>query len=969
MSTKLVIVESPNKVRSIAGYLGPEFDVEASVGHIRDLPQPSELPATMKKGPYGKFAVDVEDDFTPYYVVNPDKKKTVAQLKKALKEADELYLATDDDREGEAIAWHLQQVLKPKVPVRRMVFTEITREAVTRALDNTRELDIHLVDAQETRRILDRLVGYEVSPVLWRKVRAGLSAGRVQSVATRLVVERERERMAFRSASYWGVEAIFSTVLSAVDVTARQEASFTARLVTLDGRRVATGRDFNDDGQLRPAALKASAVHLHQVGATAVAEAIGRGEPRVVGVEDKPYKRRPAAPFTTSTLQQEASRKLRMNPRETMRVAQGLYENGFITYMRTDSTVLSGQAVAAARSQVAELYGAEYVPERPRVYASKSKGAQEAHEAIRPAGDHFRTPAQVSGELTGAQFRLYELIWKRTVASQMADAVGSTATVTVEVPLTPVAGESRDSGPTFSTAGLTASGTVITFRGFLAAYEEGRDAERYQDESGATAKDSKDVRLPAMIAGQELAALAAEASGHETTPPPRYTEASLVKALEEREIGRPSTYAATMSTISDRGYVDHRGQALVPTWLAFAVTRLLEENFAELVDYDFTASMERDLDRIAAGEEDRVAWLRRFYNGQGGAGAEQAAAQAASGELEAAVAALRAQGLKGLVDNLGEIDARAVNSIEIGEGITLRVGRYGPYLEDGEGKRANVPADLAPDELTVDKARELFTRAADDGRELGVDPASGHVIIAKDGRYGPYVTEVLPEPEETAEAEAAKTAKTKKTTKAAKPKPRTASLLRSMDLSTVTLEQALDLLSLPRVVGQDPESGEDITAQNGRYGPYLKKGTDSRSLETEEQIFTVTLEQALEIFAQPKRRRGQAAARGPLRELGQDPATEKPVVIKDGRFGPYITDGQTNVTVPRSEDPATISAERAFELLADKRAKGPAKKRTTRKTTAKKATTTKKTTTKKAATAKTATAKTATGKAAASKEG
>ena len=976
MSTKLVIVESPNKVRSIAGYLGPEFDVEASVGHIRDLPQPSELPATMKKGPYGKFAVDVEDDFTPYYVVNPDKKKTVAQLKKALKEADELYLATDDDREGEAIAWHLQQVLKPKVPVRRMVFTEITREAVTRALDNTRELDIHLVDAQETRRILDRLVGYEVSPVLWRKVRAGLSAGRVQSVATRLVVERERERMAFRSASYWGVEATFSTVLSAVDVTARQEASFTARLVTLDGRRVATGRDFNDDGQLRPAALKASAVHLHQVGATAVAEAIGRGEPRVVGVEDKPYKRRPAAPFTTSTLQQEASRKLRMNPRETMRVAQGLYENGFITYMRTDSTVLSGQAVAAARSQVAELYGAEYVPERPRVYASKSKGAQEAHEAIRPAGDHFRTPAQVSGELTGAQFRLYELIWKRTVASQMADAVGSTATVTVEVPLTPVAGESRDSGPTFSTAGLTASGTVITFRGFLAAYEEGRDAERYQDDAGAAAKDSKDVRLPAMIAGQELAALDAEASGHETTPPPRYTEASLVKALEEREIGRPSTYAATMSTISDRGYVDHRGQALVPTWLAFAVTRLLEENFAELVDYDFTASMERDLDRIAAGEEDRVAWLRRFYNGQGGAGTEQAA-QAASGELEAAAAALRAQGLKGLVDNLGEIDARAVNSIEIGEGITLRVGRYGPYLEDAEGKRANVPADLAPDELTVDKARELFTRAADDGRELGVDPVSGHVIIAKDGRYGPYVTEVLPEPEETAEAETAKTAKTAKSTKAkkttkaakaAKPKPRTASLLRSMDLSTVTLEQALDLLSLPRVVGQDPESGEDITAQNGRYGPYLKKGTDSRSLETEEQIFTVTLEQALEIFAQPKRRRGQAAARGPLRELGQDPATEKPVVIKDGRFGPYITDGQTNVTVPRSEDPATISAERAFELLADKRAKGPAKKRTTRKTTAKKATT-KKTTTKKAATTKKATAKTATGKAAASKEG
>ena len=982
MSTKLVIVESPNKVRSIAGYLGPEFDVEASVGHIRDLPQPSELPATMKKGPYGKFAVDVEDDFTPYYVVNPDKKKTVAQLKKALKNADELYLATDDDREGEAIAWHLQQVLKPKVPVRRMVFTEITREAVTRALSNTRDLDIHLVDAQETRRILDRLVGYEVSPVLWRKVRAGLSAGRVQSVATRLVVERERERMAFRSASYWGVEADFSTVLSPVDVTARQDASFTARLVTLDGRRVATGRDFNDDGELRPAAVKASAVHLHQVGATAVAEAIGRGEPRVAGVEDKPYKRRPAAPFTTSTLQQEASRKLRMNPRETMRVAQGLYENGFITYMRTDSTVLSGQAVAAARSQVAELYGAEYVPERPRVYSSKSKGAQEAHEAIRPAGDHFRTPAQVSGELTGAQFRLYELIWKRTVASQMADAVGSTATVTVEVPLTPAAGESRDSGPTFSTAGLTASGTVITFRGFLAAYEEGRDAERYQEDSGTTTKDAKDVRLPSMISGQELAALAAEASGHETTPPPRYTEASLVKALEEREIGRPSTYAATMSTISDRGYVDHRGQALVPTWLAFAVTRLLEENFTELVDYDFTASMERDLDRIAAGEEDRVAWLRRFYNGQGASGAAVEETAPAAGELDAA-AALRAQGLKGLVDNLGEIDARAVNSIEIGEGITLRVGRYGPYLEDGEGKRANVPADVAPDELTVDKARELFARAADDGRELGVDPVSGHVIIAKDGRYGPYVTEVLPDPEEVAGTAAADSAaadgqsatkpartatstKTRRTAKAAKPKPRTASLLRSMDLSTVTLEQALDLLSLPRVVGQDPESGADITAQNGRYGPYLKKGADSRSLETEEQIFTVTLEQALEIFAQPKRRRGQAAARGPLRELGEDPATGKPVVIKDGRFGPYFTDGETNVTLRRGDDPATVTPERAFELLAEKRAKGPAKKRTTRKTTAKK-TTAKKTAAKKT-TAKKAAAKTATSKAAASKE-
>ena len=989
MSTKLVIVESPNKVRSIAAYLGAEFDVEASVGHIRDLAQPSELPPAEKKGPYGKFAVDVEDGFKPYYVVNPDKKKTVTQLRKALKGAEELYLATDDDREGEAIAWHLLQVLKPKVPVRRMTFTEITKEAVTRALASTRDLDIHLVDAQETRRILDRLVGYEVSPVLWRKVRAGLSAGRVQSVATRLVVERERERMAFVSAGYWGVEAEFAALpgagassisedADARDADARRANAFTARLATLDGRRVATGRDFTDAGGLRPAAVKAGTVHLHEGGAKAVADAVGRGRPRVAEVEEKPYKRRPAAPFTTSTLQQEASRKLRMNPRETMRVAQGLYENGFITYMRTDSTVLSGQAVAAARAQVAELYGAEYVPAKPRIYAAKSKGAQEAHEAIRPAGDHFRTPAQVSDQLAGAQFRLYELIWKRTVASQMADAVGSTATVRVEVPLKPAGGVSRDAGLTFSTAGFTASGTVITFRGFLAAYEEGRDAERYESESAgstgstgstgaggkAGAKSDKDVRLPAMSAGDDLSALSAEASGHETTPPPRYTEASLVKALEEREIGRPSTYAATMSTISDRGYVEHRGQALVPTWLAFAVTRLLEENFTELVDYDFTASMEADLDRIAAGQEDRIDWLTRFYFGQGSqalavGGADVGPADAVQADVE--------QGLKALVENLGEIDARAVNSIEIGEGITLRVGRYGPYVEDDEGKRANVPADVAPDELTVAKARELFERAADDGRELGVDPATGHTIIAKDGRYGPYVTEVLPEPsEEAASTESAasgekagKTGKTTRTTRAkkvAKPKPRTASLLKTMTLATVTLEQALDLLSLPRIVGQDAE-GVDITAQNGRYGPYLKKGTDSRSLETEEQIFTVTLEQALELFAQPKRRRGQAAARGPLRELGEDPESGRPVVIKDGRFGPYFTDGQTNVTLRRGDDPATVTPERAYELLAEKRAKGPAKKRTTRKTAAKKTTTkkaAKKTTTARKTSTKTA---------------
>ena len=957
MSTKLVIVESPNKVRSIAAYLGEDFDVEASIGHIRDLAQPSELPAAEKKGPYGKFAVDVSDGFKPYYVINPDKKKTVTVLRRALKDADELYLATDDDREGEAIAWHLLQVLKPKVPVRRMTFTEITREAVTRALDNTRDVDAHRVDAQETRRILDRLVGYEISPVLWRKIRAGLSAGRVQSVATRLVVERERERMAFVSAGYWGVEAELSalsessaagaTTPSADSDDARRAAAFTARLATLDGRRVAAGRDFTDAGVLRPAAVEAGAVHLHEDGARAVADAVVRSTPRVAQVEEKPYRRRPAAPFTTSTLQQEASRKLRMNPREAMRLAQGLYENGFITYMRTDSTVLSAQAVDAARAQVAELYGTEYVPDRPRVYATRVKGAQEAHEAIRPAGDHFRTPAQVSGQLSGSQFRLYELIWKRTVASQMADAVGSTATVRVEVPLEPTGGAPQEAGPAFSTAGFTASGTVITFRGFLAAYEEGRDAERYEAESEsgggrAGAKGDKDVRLPAMTEGQDLAALGAQASGHETTPPPRYTEASLVKALEEREIGRPSTYAAIMSTISDRGYVDHRGQALVPTWLAFAVTRLLEENFADLVDYDFTASMEADLDRIAAGQEDRVDWLTRFYFGRGDPGAETPAPTDDGGAEH---------GLRALVENLGDIDARAVNSIDIGEGITVRVGRYGPYLEDSEGKRANVPADVAPDELTVARARELFARAADDGRELGIDPATGRMIIARDGRYGPYVTEVLPEPEAAPEenAEDGKTDKPKKrTTRRARtsrgPKPRTASLLKTMDLSTVTLEQALDLLNLPRVVGQDAE-GVDITVHNGRYGPYLKKGADSRSLESEDQIFTVTLDQALELFAQPKRRRGRAAARAPLRELGTDPDTGRPVVIKDGRFGPYVTDGQTNVTLRRGDDPATVTPERAYELLTDKRAKGPAKKRTPRKTTRK---TTKRTTSRTA---------------------
>ncbi|MDQ0372288.1 type I DNA topoisomerase [Cellulomonas humilata] len=886
---KLVIVESPAKARTIAGYLGEGYDVEASVGHIRDLPQPSELPADMKKGPFGKFAVDVDNGFAPYYVVDADKKKKVSELKKLLKDSDELFLATDEDREGEAIAWHLLQELKPKVPVKRMVFHEITPEAIQRALANTRELDDRLVDAQETRRILDRLYGYEVSPVLWRKVRQGLSAGRVQSVATRLVVERERERMAFVAADYWDVTGTFAVLDDA-------EPSFSARLTSVDGRRVATGRDFLDTGQLRAADV----AHLDEARATALVAGLADSAFSVTSLETKPYTRRPAAPFTTSTLQQEASRKLRMASRQTMRTAQGLYENGYITYMRTDSSSLSSQAIDAARRQASELYGAEYIPDAPRVYASKAKGAQEAHEAIRPAGDHFRTPAQVAKELSGDQFRLYELIWKRTVASQMADARGQTASVRLGA----TAADGTD-------VLFSASGTVITFRGFLAAYEEGRDVSRYDSSDDDTPAEKDDARLPKMAEGDPMSASDLTADGHRTSPPPRYTEASLVKALEERGIGRPSTYAATISVIQDRGYVTGRGQALVPSWLAFAVTRLLEENFDWLVDYDFTAEMEEDLDAIAAGDKDRVAWLSRFYFGDG------------SGNEEG-------EGLRDLVANLGDIDAREVNSIPIGEGIVLRVGRYGPYLEDsaaepaedGTTRRTSVPEELAPDELTVAKARELLETQPEGDQVLGTDPVTGTPIVARNGRYGPYVTEILPDPEIDTSLSAA----AQKRALAAAPKPRTASLFKSMSLQSVTLDDALMLLSLPRVVGVDPESGTEITAQNGRYGPYLKKGTDSRTLASEEALFTTTLDEALAIYAQPKRGRGATAA-PPLRELGDDPTSEKPITVKEGRFGAYVTDGVTNRTLPRDLTPESITREQAIELLAEKRASAPAKKK------------------------------------------
>lgn len=897
---KLVIVESPAKARTISGYLGADYQVEASVGHIRDLPQPSALPEKLKQSGYKKFAVDVDNNFQPYYVVNPDKKKTVAGLRKDLAKAEELYLATDEDREGEAIAWHLLEVLKPKVPVKRMVFHEITREAIDRALENTRDIDTDLVEAQETRRILDRLYGYEVSPILWRKVARHLSAGRVQSVATRLVVQRERERIAFIPANYFDLNATFKA----------DGGDFNARALEMDGVRFAVGRDFDDRGQ-----LKREATVMDEKLWEKLVQALGeKAHCQVTSVESKPYTRRPAPPFTTSTLQQEAGRKLRMSSRQTMALAQYLYENGYITYMRTDSTALSSQAISAARRQATDLYGADAVPEKPRFYAKKAKGAQEAHEAIRPAGDNFRTPDQVRSALTAQQAALYELIWKRTLASQMNDARGTTDTVRLSAQIQ-VEGKAHE-------LVFTASGTVITFRGFLAAYEEGKDKSRYASSDSSTA-------LPKLNEGQEVAfsEVDRDKAAHVTSPPPRYTEASLVKTLEDKGVGRPSTYASTIGVIIERGYVRRAGQALIPSWQAFSVVRLLEENLASLVDYDFTATMEGDLDQIAAGQRDGKELLAHFYFG-GGTGGE-----------------FWTRGLKDTVEGLGDIDARALNSIEVLPGVNVRVGRYGPYLEDAEGKRASVSEELAPDEINAEKVKELFTISADTGRELGNDPENGNLILVKNGRYGPYFTEVLPEdaPKGT--------------------KPRTASLFKTMSIESVSLDDALKLLSLPRVVGQDPESGVDITAQNGRYGPYLKKGTDSRSLETEDQIFSITLEQALEIYAQPKTRRGRTA-KPPLKELGTDPNSGKPVVIKDGRFGPYITDGTTNVTVPRASTIEDIDADQAYTLLAEKRAKGPAKKRGTRKATKKTAAkkTTKKTaakkTTTKRATAKKTTAKT-----------
>ncbi|HEY0691116.1 MAG TPA: type I DNA topoisomerase, partial [Kribbella sp.] len=882
---RLVIVESPKKARMIAGFLGSGYVVESSFGHIRDLPKGAdEIPAKYKGLPWARLGVNIEDHFDPLYVVPADKKAQIRKLKDLLKSADELYLATDEDREGEAIAWHLLDELKPKIPVHRMVFHEITPKAIQDAVGSARAINDALVDAQEARRILDRLYGYEVSPVLWKKVMPKLSAGRVQSVAIRMVVDRERERIAFRSASYWDLDA---TLDAGQGKSPRQ---FPSRLVSVDSKRVAQGRDFAPTGELK----SQNTVHLDESTATALAAALRESQFTVRSIESKPYTRKPYAPFRTTTLQQEAGRKLNMSASQTMQVAQRLYENGNITYMRTDSVTLSDTAVTAARSQVRELYGASYLPDKPRVYTSKVKNAQEAHEAIRPAGEVFQTPAQTG--LSGAEYRLYELIWMRTIASQMKDAEGRS--VSIRIDARAGSGENCE---------FTSSGRVITFHGFLKAYVEGAD-----DPSADT--DDRETQLPDVAEGDVLPADEVIASGHETKPPARFTEATLIRELEEREIGRPSTYASILGTIQARGYVYKKGNALVPAWLAFAVVRLLEEHFTRLVDYAFTATMEDVLDDVAAGNQAREGVLDRFYFGEAGV-----------------------EGLHSMVSDLGDIDARVMSTFGVGEGIVVRVGRYGPYVEDKDGSRANVPEDLPPDELTVEKARELLTQPSGVELDLGTVPETGLKVVAKAGRFGPYVTEVLPE-------DAPKSAK-----------PRTASLLKSMSLDSVTLDDALKLLSLPRVVGKDPETGAEITAQNGRYGPYLKKGTDSRSLQSEEQMFEITLEEALKIYAEPKQRGRQAAA-PPLKELGEDPESGKPVVVKEGRFGPYVTDGETNATLRKDDSVDTISLLRAAELLAEKRARGPVKK-TAKKAPAKKTaankTAAKKTATKKAPAKKT----------------
>ena len=934
--SKLVIVESPTKAKKIGGYLGSEYTVMASVGHIRDLAQPSQVPAA-DKTKFGKFGVDVEDGFKPYYIVDGNKKKTVSELKSALKKADTLYLATDEDREGEAIAWHLVQTLKPKVPVKRMVFHEITKEAIKASLDNTRDVDDDMVDAQETRRILDRLYGYELSPVLWRKVGPGLSAGRVQSVATRLIVERERERMAFVRAPYWDVTA----TLEAPDADGNNVA-FDSRMVSLGGCRLAGSKDFGADGKLTAAGAKDRVVQLDEAQASAIAQALEFATFTVTSMETKPYRRRPVPPFTTSTLQQTAGNRLGMSSRQTMRAAQGLYENGYITYMRTDSVTLSQEAIAAAREAVVKHFGENYLSDAPKQYATKTAGAQEAHECIRPAGAKFRDPAEIASKVPADQLKLYTLIWQRTLACQMADATGSTATVRLSAP-TESNGEAM----------FQASGTVIEFPGFMKATGEGRrasaeskkgDAAGSVEQAAQSGKSSKadkksddNVSLPPMNPGDALAAVAVGADGHETQPPARYTEASLVKTLEQKEIGRPSTYASIISTIIDRGYVYERGRALIPSWLAFSVVKLLETKFPRYVDYEFTADMESGLDQIASGQETGRNWLTRFYFGSG-EGAAQSADEAHAG-------------LQQQVAQLGEIDAREINTIEIGDGLHVRVGRYGPYLEDvnhlddeGNPKRASLPDTLAPDELTVEVGHDLIENHSGGPRALGVDPVSGGTVEVRNGRFGPYVALVMPSADAGADGDVAGDGKPKKVKSAKKTadRPKMASLFKTMSPESLTLDDALRLLSLPREVGSYEEANAQtgevqtvvVQANNGRYGPYLTKTgadgkSDTRSLASEDEIFTVDLDKAKELFAQPKygRGRGRGVAKPPLRELGVDPETQKQVTIKEGFYGAYITDGETNRTLPKQYAPESIEPAEAFRLLAEKRAQGPSKRR------------------------------------------
>ena len=913
----LVIVESKAKADTIAGFLGRDrYTVKPSVGHIRDLPQGAkQAPKSVTNPAVRRLGIDVDDHFKPVYIVPDNKKHVVAELKAALKDASEVYLATDEDREGEAISWHLLEVLKPKVPVKRMVFHEITEQAIAEAIDNWRELDMKLVEAQEGRRILDRLVGYEVSNVAFRRIGRGTSVGRVQSVATRLVVDRERARMAFRSGQYWDLEGTFA----APAAPAAHDQSFPATLVDIDGKRLALGRDFDaDTGQLK---ADSAVALLDEGAAVALAARLEGAAFTVASVDTKQFMEKPKAPFITSTLQQEAGRKLGFSAGRTMSIAQGLYERGLITYMRTDSTSLSGQAISAARSQIQRLYGDAYLPAKPREYRSKVKNAQEAHEAIRPAGDRMRTAEDVNAELRSSDERkLYDLIWKRTVASQMADA--RIQRVTLKLGAASSAGEQV----TFQ-----ASGRTIEFPGYLRAYVEGADDPEAELED-------RETLLPPLQEQEAVDCTELRPAGHTTQPPARFTEASLVKELEERGIGRPSTYVSVIETIQARDYVFKKGTALVPTWKAFAKVQLLERYFAHLIDYDFTATMEEALDAVARGEGEAEKWLDSFYFGNG-------------------ASSTNPMGLRELVsdERLAQIDMAEVNAVHIGfdaQGVELiaRVWPNGARIERGDEK-APIPAELAPDELTPEKAEELLAKGGGGPRELGDDPETGLPVLVLNGRFGPFV-QLGEQPE------------------GSKEKPKRASLFASMEPDTVTLDEALQLLALPRVVGVDAD-GEEVTAQNGRYGPYIKKGTDSRSLGAEHELFTVTLEQAQAIFAQPKQGRGRVA-KPPIADLGLHPETGAPVRVLDGRFGPYITDGTTNATVPRGMQPEAVTMAEAVELLAERAARGPAKKKapakkaavkkTAKKSTAKKPPSTTTRTVKKGTTAKKAAAKKAAAK-------